>query len=71
MTNNMQIMFMSSDRYGDEGTKRHLESCGQKCRFGYSWWYWVPRIKISLIERYKCVEIIWLRFSLSYEGTIE
>jgi len=65
----MKLLFVSADKYGDEDQKDHLEiSCNQKCRFGYCWWYWLPRLKIRLHTKYKVIEVTWLRFSLSYEG---
>ena len=68
----MKFMFVAADKYDDEDQKKHLENdCGQKCRFGYCWWYWLPRLRVRLKTAYKVIEIQWLRFSLSYEGVLK
>jgi len=35
---------------------------GQKCLFGYCWWFWLPRIRIS---KYNC-DFQWLCFMASF-----
>jgi len=67
----MHFVFIKAGKYETEELKNHLEmDCDQKCRFGCCWWYWVPRMKIRLKTEYKLIEIIWLRFVLSYEGML-
>lgn len=67
----MAFTFVTADTYETPQMKRHLEEgAGQKCRFGYCWWYWFPRIRIRLHTSYKLIEFTWLRFSWSYEGTL-
>ena len=68
----MKFIFIRAHKYTDKKEKLHLEKdCGQKCRFGYCWWLWMPRFKIRLHSRYKIAEIMWLNMSLSYEGLME
>ena len=67
----MKLMFVAADKYLDDSDKHHLETdCDQKCRFGYCWWYWLPRFESRLKTEYKIIEVTWLRFSLSYEGML-
>lgn len=63
--------FVKSDKYESEDTKKHLErDCGQKCRFGFCWWFWLPRIRFNLRLRFGNIDFIWFcyLFSISWPG---
>lgn len=50
-------------KYEDQEMKRHLEEdAGQKCRFGFNWWYWMPRIRTGRVN----ITLAWLCFMFDY-----
>jgi len=57
------IKFIKSAKYRDNIEKQHLEiDCGQKCRFGRCWWFWLPHIKVDPWD----MNISWLCFMILY-----
>lgn len=67
----MNFTYVKSGLYSSVKDKEELEEAtGQKCRFGFNWWFWLPRLNIKLSGRYKTIAIMWLCFCVAYEGFI-
>lgn len=67
----MKLMSLMAGRYKDKEDKEDIEfQTDQKCRFGFCWWYWLPRFKIRLKSRYKDISVTWFCFMVSFEGLL-
>ena len=65
----MKLMTLRAEKYDSTEDKELIETtCDQICRFGFCWWYWVPRLEVRLKSRYKNISITWLCFQVSFEG---
>jgi hypothetical protein len=64
----MNFVYVKAGKLESEESKRHLEDVGQKCRFGFNWWFWLPRFNFRIFTSYKAIECMWFCFAISYEG---
>ena len=58
-----KISFIKAGKYEDIEEKRHLEvDAGQRCLFGFCWWFWLPRVRISTYNW----DFMWLCFMFTF-----